>query len=356
MFDMLASKIGEAQAFADGLVNLDVINMDRLLEEQEREERSKEESLRLLRSSEETTDASSSQDSSGTSTTAPTAGRSEREANSLGSVGTLGDVEIPQLRPGENAKLRSHPSPRGSASEHSSFGDRFASMEDGGGNFEDEFDPILASIRKPQPPPASATAAASSMSPRGRLAAATAAAPPSGGERGRDANDTGRPSTGSSLAAGFLSMLPGDMRAKAGEVMAQSSARISESANAFRSALGPGGAAQSATDKSKRRQSDQTCRGVDGGDHELEEGRGGEDDVRLMNVNEVLSEEERQQLASFAGGAGAGRFCGWRRLRKYIPVFVGIGLLGLLYLWRWTTLLVGKDTANEVKVLGSERM
>lgn len=30
MFDMLASKIGEAQAFADGLAsNLDVINMDR---------------------------------------------------------------------------------------------------------------------------------------------------------------------------------------------------------------------------------------------------------------------------------------------------------------------------------------
>ncbi len=30
MFDMLASKLGEAQAFADGLaVNLDVMNMDR---------------------------------------------------------------------------------------------------------------------------------------------------------------------------------------------------------------------------------------------------------------------------------------------------------------------------------------
>ncbi|CAM9362098.1 unnamed protein product [Ectocarpus fasciculatus] len=356
MFDMLASKIGEAQAFADGLVNLDVINMDRLLEEQEREERSKEESLRLLRSSDETTDASSSQDSSGTSTTAPTAGRAEREVNSLGRAGALGDIEIPQLRQEENAELRSHPSPRGSASEHSSFGDRFASMEDGGVNFEDEFDPILASIRKPQQPPASTTTAARGMSPRGRPAAATTTAPQSGGDRGREANDAGRPTTGSSLAAGFLSMLPGDMRAKAGEVMAQSSARISDSANAFRSALGPGGAAQSATDKSKRRQSDPTYRGVDGGDRELGEGRGDEDDVRLMNVNEVLSEEERQQLASFAGGAGAGRFYGWRRLRKYIPVFVGIGLLGLFYLWRWTTLLVGKDTANGVKVLGSERM
>ena len=29
MFDMLASKIGEAQAFADGLVNLDALSMDR---------------------------------------------------------------------------------------------------------------------------------------------------------------------------------------------------------------------------------------------------------------------------------------------------------------------------------------
>lgn len=264
----------------------------RLLEEQEREERSKEESLRLLRSSEETTDASSSQDSSGTSTTAATARRAEREANSLGSVGALGDIEIPQLRQEENAELRSHPSPRGSASEHSSFGDRFASMEDGGVNFEDEFDPILASIRKPQQPPASTTAGARSMSPRGRPTAVAAASPPSGGERGREANDTGRSTTGSSFAAGFLSMLPGDMRAKAGEVMAQSSARISESANAFRSALGPGGAAQAATDKSKRRQSGPTYRGVDGGDPELEEGRGDGDDVRLMNVNEVLSEEE----------------------------------------------------------------
>lgn len=33
---------------------------------------------------------------------------------------------------------------------------------------------------------------------------------------------------------------------------------------------------------------------------------------------------QRQQLASFSGGAGgAGRICGWRRLRKYTPVFVG---------------------------------
>lgn len=29
MFDMLASKMGEAQAFADGLVNLEALSMDR---------------------------------------------------------------------------------------------------------------------------------------------------------------------------------------------------------------------------------------------------------------------------------------------------------------------------------------
>lgn len=42
-----------------------------------------------------------------------------------------------------------------------------------------------------------------------------------------------------------------------------------------------------------------------------------------LNCSSTLRQSQRQQLASFAGGAGAGRFCGWRRLRKYIPVFVG---------------------------------
>lgn len=38
----------------------------------------------------------------------------------------------------------------------------------------------------------------------------------------------------------------------------------------------------------------------------------------------VSSGAQRQQLASYSGGAGgAGRICGWRRLRKYIPVAVG---------------------------------
>lgn len=34
----------------------------------------------------------------------------------------------------------------------------------------------------------------------------------------------------------------------------------------------------------------------------------------------------------------------------------GIGLLGLFYLWRWTSLLVGTSTNGEVASLGPERM
>lgn len=193
--------------------------------------------------------------------------------------------------------------------------------EDGGGNFEDEFDPILASIRKPPPQPQPASAAAAKH------------APPLGGERqqaplpGNPEHDTGRPSAGSTFAASFLSALPGDMRAKAGEVMAQSSARIAESANAFRSALDPGRAAPSASDKFKRRQSDPT---YGGGNSDLEDGRGGkgggrraaagegdEDEVRLMNVNELLSEEEvrgGRPRSTFGGGPPGPCVCVWIRL------------------------------------------
>ena len=272
-------------------------HQSRLLEEQEREEKSKDESLRLLRTSRDP----ASPDSAVTGF----AGRVEREDNN-GNSGALGDVEMPQLGTVTDAEQehlqqqhRSRlSSPNGAPSEHSSssFRDRFASMEDGGGNFEDEFDPILASIRKPPPQRQPASTAAAKH------------APPLGEERQQapplpdnPEHDTGRPSAGSTFAASFLSMLPGDMRAKAGEVMAQSSARITESASAFRSALDPAGTAPPASDKFKRRQSDPTY----GGNSDLEDGRGAksggrraaagegdEDEVRLMNVNELLSEEE----------------------------------------------------------------
>lgn len=224
----------------------------------------------------------------------------------------LADIEMPQLRTeAEQRELQQRSrlsSPSCGASE-GGFSDRFASLEDGGHNFEDDFDPILASIRKPQQQQQQSStstqgtsAASKSASPRG----SGVVSPPPGGNKGRDESDAGRPSATSSFAVGFLSMLPGDMRAKAGEVMAQSSARISESANAFRSALDARGAGSSATDRSKRRQSDPLHRGVNGGgDVELGEGRGGkagarravggegeEDEVRLLNVNELLSEEE----------------------------------------------------------------
>ncbi|CAM9127010.1 unnamed protein product [Scytosiphon promiscuus] len=374
MFDLLASKLEEAQAYADGLaVNLDVINMDRLLEEQEREERSKDESLRLLRTSGDATDAASPRTRSGVNAAMQVASEGKEDDRRL-----LADIEVPQLRKDEEQlelqKRSRLSSPSCGASEGSlSFSDRFASLEDGGHNFEDDFDPILASIRKPpqqqqsgstQGSVAAAAAARQSTSPRD----SGATVPPLGGTKDGNESAADRPSASSSFAVGFLSMLPGDMRAKAGEVMAQSSARISESASAFRSALDARGAVPSGIDRSKRRQSDPVHRGVNVGDAELGEGRGGkaggrravggdgeEDEVRMLNVNELLSEEERQQLSSFSAGAGgAGRFCGWGRIRKYAPVFVGIALLGLLYLWRWTTLLVS-DNTNGVASLGSER-
>ncbi|CAN0096211.1 unnamed protein product, partial [Hapterophycus canaliculatus] len=303
MFDLLASKLEEAQAYADGLVvNLDVINMDsRLLEEQEREERSKEESLRLLKSYGDTTESPASRNMS-----RPSAAISAASEGKEDDLRLHGDVKIPQLwTEAEQQELQQRSrlsSPSCGASE-GSFSDRFASLEDGGHNFEDEFDPILASIRKPpqHQPPAStqgpAAAANKSASPRG----SAALTPPLGGEKSPDESDAGRPSATSSFAVGFLSMLPGDMRAKAGEVMAQSSVRISESANAFRSALDARGAVPLGADRSKRRQSDPIHRGVNGGDAELGEGRGGkagarrvvegegeEDEVRLVNVNELL--------------------------------------------------------------------
>lgn len=240
-------------------------------------------------------------------------GRVEAEDSSRGSGGALGGVEMPRLGAAADAEQedsqphRSHlSSPHGAASETGSFRDRFASMEDGGGNFEDEFDPILASIRKPPPQQQPAgTATAKHARPRGSRTTSPSPPPPAPGDRKQASDnpehDAGRPSAGSTFAASFLSMLPGDMRAKAGEVMAQSSARITESANAFRTALDPGGAAPPASDKFKRRQSDPTYggspdleegRGGKGGSRRAAAGEGGEDEVRLMNVDELLSEEE----------------------------------------------------------------
>lgn len=291
----------------------------RLLEEQEREEHSKDESLRLLRSSGDPTDAASSPDS------AAAARSVERGSSTRSSGGALGEVEMPQLgvdTEREQLQQRSRLSSlNGVATSDSSFSDTFV-LEVGGGNFEDEFDPILASIRKPpqqqQQQPASTAAAKHASQREGPRTASSSPAP--SGERKRaspllpspEHDADSRPSAGSTFAASFLSMLPGDMRAKAGEVMAQSSARITESANAFRSALDPGGAAPPAADKFKRRQSDPTYggnsdleegRGVDrGGGRRAAAGEGDEDEVRLMNVNELLSEEEVRRSPPVLGG------------------------------------------------------
>lgn len=175
---------------------------------------------------------------------------------------------------------------------------------DDGSNFEDEFDPILASIRKPQQeePAVKSRADASARPTIGEEA--TSSFP----EPNEEPNDMqrGLPNAGTALAASLLSILPGSMRARAGDVMAQSSAQISKSANAFRSALDSSGSAP-ALDPWKRRQSDPPARVPDTA-VELEEGmagkgagggrrtagaRGGEEDeVRLLSADELLSEEE----------------------------------------------------------------
>lgn len=186
---------------------------------------------------------------------------------------------------------------------------------DDGSNFEDEFDPILASIRKTQQKEPAVKPISSRADASVRLTIEDEAASSSPGPN-REPTEVQRgvPNASTTLAAGLLSILPGSMRARAGDVMAQSSARISKSANAFRSALDTSGSS-SALDPWKRRQSDPPPRVPDTA-VELEEGiagkgtgggrrtagaRGGEEDeVRLVSADELLSEEEVR--AREAGG------------------------------------------------------
>lgn len=178
---------------------------------------------------------------------------------------------------------------------------------DDGSNFEDEFDPILASIRKIQQkePAVKPMPSRADVSVRPKIGDETASSSPQPNGEPTEVQK-GLPNAGTTLAAGLLSILPGSMRARAGDVMAQSSAQISKSANAFRSALDSSGSS-SALDPWKRRQSDPPPRVPDTA-VELEEGmvgkgtsggrrtagpRGGEEDeVRLVSADELLSEEE----------------------------------------------------------------
>lgn len=198
-----------------------------------------------------------------------------------------------------------------------------------GGNFEDEFDPILASIRKPAHDPgrASPTRLRSASPTRtGRQASTASASSPRDdfdpflpGERGDRNPDTfvtddyrGNPLAGSggggsgAFASGLLSMFPGNMRARAESVMAQSSASISKSAGAFRSALESSGESSAAA-KLKRRESDPSYpadaasraeegrgkNGAGGGaGRRAVAGDGDEGDVPMVSVNDLLSDDE----------------------------------------------------------------
>lgn len=169
----------------------------------------------------------------------------------------------------------------------------------GDGNFEDEFDPILASIRKgrqaaspPKPvaearqEPVADTAADADASSRPLLK--------------NDSEERVKSRVGVTFAAGLLSVFPEDLRARAGDMMVQSSASISRSAEVFRSALESG--VPGMAGKSQRSREGHDTDGI-----ELEEGRGGssstrrgagsampagEEDVRVLSVDELLNDDE----------------------------------------------------------------
>ena len=202
--------------------------------------------------------------------------------------------------------------------------EQFRSVGEDGANFEDEFDPILASIRKPAHDPGRASPtrlSSASPIPTGQQASTASASSPREdfepflpGDRGdRDpvtsvTDDRGRPPAGGAFASGLLSMFPGNMRARAEGIMAQSSASISKSAGAFRSALESGGpsAAATAAAKGKRRESDppyltdaasraEEGRGKNGagvGGRRMVAGDADEEDVPMVSVNDLLSDRE----------------------------------------------------------------
>lgn len=296
----------------------------RLRDEQERAENSNAESLRLL----------GSPGRGDTDATSFMAGVGDGEHTGGGCGGTLGDAESSlsmksTSRPGfvsspSNVLTRGDWRHAGMVSAYTTTGRKegdgdvggvtshqseFDTMADEGeGNFDDEFDPILASIRKP---PQFTSAGPVTGTARAASAASSPTSPPSpesvantkhsgaGLSPFEMADERGKPTVGARFASGFLSMFPGDIRARAGDVMAQSSARISQSASALRTAI------ESGTSTDKRRQSD-PCRPLDArGFAQLEEGKGkggaagrhvagdeGEEDVRMVNVDELLSEEE----------------------------------------------------------------
>lgn len=323
----------------------------RLREEQERTERSADESLRLLRTSGDGADAGYAHDAGmGTASARDSASisigdRATRFQGGNGRSNALGDMDVSRLGIGAEQTGRTSSPHDGAGKIATTFGSATASAAasagaaaalgsgdsfgeltstEDGENFEDEFDPILASIRKP--PPKTSTTVFSAAANKPTTQATSAAFQGGGAERSSLSTDrsasttttTDRESNGDAAAAlvterkggaspaasatfatGFLSMFPGSVRARAEDV-------VSKSTSAFRSALDSSGLPSAAVGKGKRRESDPPYHG-DAGALELEEGRGDggggmgrrtargggdEEDIPMVSVDELLSEEE----------------------------------------------------------------
>ncbi|CAM9742264.1 unnamed protein product [Discosporangium mesarthrocarpum] len=164
---------------------------------------------------------------------------------------------------------------------------------------EDEFDPILASIRTP--PPCT-------------LSCHTNDCMSGGDVEDPETGQMDAPAAGANFMGGILSHFPGDVRTRAGDVIAQSSAHLEKSAGVFRSAMETsmpflGG---------KRKREGRGWKGTAGGtDDASDRVRGGqqEEDVKQLTTAEILNDEERRQLATMVGTRGEcwGR---WQRMGK----------------------------------------
>lgn len=173
--------------------------------------------------------------------------------------------------------------------------------DDDDGNFEDEFDPILASIRKPpQPSPTASCASSSTVGGGSKNSSSPGKGGISeGGDRGK------RHDSGVSFGTGLRSIFPRNVRARAEDVVTQSSANMSKTAGAFRVAFGLGVNGTGGT--GWRRDSSTGMVREEGREKDLGtissarrvglgggkcSGLGGEEDVLVLDANELLSEEE----------------------------------------------------------------
>ncbi|CAM9472249.1 unnamed protein product, partial [Choristocarpus tenellus] len=182
-------------------------------------------------------------------------------------------------------------------------------------NFEDEFDPILASVR-------------GSSNPIANLAPTVVSSSPDRYETGwlekKDfplGNDGIEMSTaGDKLKNRILSIFPSDGKVRPGELIAKSVAHIEKSVGEYRSAF----ESKTLLVGNKRRR-DEGSRSMEDKCAVEASGTGREsyqEGIPLVSASDLLSDEERQQLEAMAGkmGNGGGR---WRRMGKYAAVVAG---------------------------------